>query len=425
MHLKTPTPADVAGKTVLLRVDYNVPLEEKNGLRVVVDDRRIRASLPTVQFLQENDAKIVLISHLGRPKTGSDNRFSLTPVAAHLNEALGFPVNFVPDVVGPAARDAVNALQPGQVLILQNLRFHPGEKNNDPYFAQELASLAGIYINDAFSAAHRAHASTVGVTAHLPAFAGFSLQEEVNHLSSLMDNPARPLIIVLGGAKISDKVGAAEHLSKIADLVLIGGAVANNFIKAEGIEVHKSYLEDSPADSSKEGVDYIEFARRLIEAHKTEKVLKDGYIPLPKILYPVDVLAAPDKEASDPATVTTIDISAGPPDTANDQNLAYLDIGPNTIKLYSELLANAGTIFWNGPMGVWENDLFAAGTRAVAQAIAQNPNTTIVGGGDTIAAIDHFGLSGSFKYVSIAGGAALDFLSGRMLPGIEPLIVEP
>jgi phosphoglycerate kinase len=424
MHLKTPATPDVSGKTVLVRVDYNVPLEEKRGAQVVTDDRRIQASLQTLQFLQENGAKIVLISHLGRPVSQPDDQFSLEPVARHLGEVLNFPVTFVPEVVGQVVKDAVNAHQPGQALLLQNLRFHPGEKNNDPEFAKELASLADIYINDAFSAAHRAHASTVGVAEYLPAFAGFSLQEEVQHLAGLMEDPQRPLIIVLGGAKISDKVGAAEHLSKIADLVLIGGAVANNFIKADGIEVHKSYLEDSPADSGKEGVDYVEFARRLLDAHKTEKVLKDGYIPLPKILYPVDVLAAPNKDTADATTVTTIDISAGLPDTDNDQNLAYLDIGPNTIKLYSELLAKAGTIFWNGPMGVWENELFAQGTQHIAQAIADNPNTTVVGGGDTIAAIEHFGLTESFKYVSIAGGAALDFLSGKMLPGIAPLVVE-
>ncbi len=423
MQLKIPTASDISNKTVLVRVDYNVPFEEKDGVLSVADDRRIKASLNTINFLQENNAKIILASHLGRPQSPEDTQFSLRPVAEFLQNDLGLPLEFVPDTVGEQARAAAQNLQPGKILLLENLRFHPGEKKNDPDFARDLAALADIYIDEAFSAAHRSHASVVGVAEILPSFAGFSLQEEVEHLSELMDNPQRPLMIVLGGAKISDKVGAAEHLAEIADLVLIGGAVANNFLKAGGIETHRSYLEDAGADNSG-SIDYIEFAKKLIEAHKTEKVLKDGYIPLPKILFPVDVVAAADKEVANAADIETIDLSHGMEDTPDDQDLAYLDIGPKTIQLYSELLASAGTVFWNGPMGVWEKAEFSKGTEAIAQAIAHNPNTTIVGGGDTIAAIDHFGLSDKFKFVSIAGGAALDFLSGKILPGLKPLLAE-
>ncbi len=418
MQLKLPTPDDVRNKTVLLRVDYNVPLEEAAGGQQVADDRRIQASLKTLQFLLENQAKVILISHLGRPKSAGEAGLSLKPVVDYLKTKLGVSVEFVGDLVGEEARAAVANLSPGQAILLENLRFHEGETKNDPEFAKQLASLAAVYIDEAFSAAHRAHASTVGVAEYLPSFAGFALAEEVAQLSALMETPARPLVIVLGGAKISDKVGAAEHLARIADIILVGGAVANNFLKAEGLEIYRSYVEDSPADTSKENIDYIKFAQDLIAAHKTERVLKDDYIPLPKIIYPLDVIAAPSIDTSASNQTQTINLTSNMQDQDENEQLAYYDIGPKTTQLYQEIVANAGTVFWNGPLGVWENPLFAAGTKTIATAIAKNPHTTIVGGGDTISAIEHFGLAEKFKYVSAAGGAALDFLSGKMLPGL-------
>jgi len=419
MRLNIPQAADVKFQTVLMRVDYNVPLEEVDGRRQVADDQRIEASFKTLQFLLENQAKVILISHLGRPKSTEDADLSLKPIADHLKNNLQQPVEFVADLVGKKARATVAALRPGSAILLENLRFHEGEERNDPKFAQKLASLADIYIDEAFSAAHRAHASTVGVAEYLPSFAGFALAEEVEQLSSLMEAPARPLVIVLGGAKISDKVGAVKHLAKIADIVLVGGAVANNFLKAEGLEIFRSYLEDAPADLNKKNIDYVKFAQKLIKTHKNERMLKDGYLPLPKILYPIDVMAAKNMEITQKEQTQIFDLSSGMQDEEENEPLAYYDIGPKTIQLYQEIIAQAGTVFWNGPMGVWENPLFAAGTKIIAQAIAKNPHTTIVGGGDTISAIEHFGLTEKFKYVSAAGGAALDFLSGKMLPGLK------
>lgn len=423
MKLKLPKPADVRNKKVLLRVDYNVPLRKIGGASSntefeVVDDIRIKASLKTIQFLLENNARVIIISHLGRPKDSTDFKFSLKPVAEYLKNNLKTPINFSEEKITTIQP----SVEPGQILLLENLRFYPGEKKNDPDFAKSLANLAEIYINDAFSVAHRSHASVVGVTKHLPSFAGFSLSEEVKQLSGLMENPKRPLAIVLGGAKISDKVGATKHLAQIADTILIGGAVANNFLKAEGLEIYRSFLEDKPVEISKEGTDYVQFAQKLIDDYKTEKVLKDNYIPLPKIIFPFDVVAAPTIDEKNQANLQFVDLTQNMKDQEEEEKLAYFDIGPNTTRLYKEIIKTAGTVFWNGPMGVWENPLFATGTEQVALAIAKNPNSTIVGGGDTIAAINHFGLEDHFKYISIAGGATLDFLSGEVLPGIKPLI---
>lgn len=422
MQVKVVSPEVVAGKRVLVRVDFNVPLEENEaGIRRVVDDSRIRASVPTIEFLLKNGAKkVILISHLGRPK-GPDPSLSMAPVAAHLDSLLDASVACIADdqVVSPstAARCTTST---APVLVLENTRFRPEEKQNEPSFAAELASLADVFVNDAFSSSHRAHASTVGVAKHLPAYVGIGLQAELEHLTPLLHEPKRPFIVVLGGAKISDKVGALQHLSRVADAVLVGGGVANDFLKAEGIEIHKSYLQDTPADLKKEGVDYVQVARELIDQHRHEKVLKDGYIPLPKILYPLDVIAAPDLETSDPSQLQTLDLTHDMLDTPNDQNLLYLDIGPKTQRLFTEILHTAGTVFWNGPMGVWENQLFRPGTQAVATA-ASECSSSIIGGGDTIAAVATLGLRESFTHTSLAGGATLEFLSGEPLPGIAVL----
>lgn len=421
MQLKTPTSHDVKNKTVLVRVDFNVPLDKDapDGIVKIVDPRRIDAALPTISFLIENQAKIILMSHLGRPKGGSDPKLSLRPIYEYLKNNHSLEIVFVESVVGENVESAKKALRPGQILLLENLRFDEREKKNDPEFAKSLAGLAEVYINESFSVSHRADASTEGVTHYLPSFAGIRLNEEVNNLSQLLEDPKRPLVIVLGGAKISDKVGAAQHLADAADIILVGGAVANNFLKAEGLEIYRSYIEEAGSETD---IDYVKFARDLIDSHKSERMLKDGYIPLPKILYPIDVIAAPAFETTKQSETQIIDLTHDMADQEENTQLLYLDIGPKTRQLYAEIIAQAGTIFWNGPMGVWENPVFSKGTKAIAETIAYNPGHTVVGGGDSLAAIDHFKLSEKFKYVSIAGGAALEFLGGQILPGIKPLI---
>lgn len=420
--LQTPAKTDVAGKTVLVRVDFNVPLTTQDTGEVsVADDRRIVAALETMQFLRDAGAKTVLMSHLGRPQ-GVDHALSLAPIATYINTKHGVPVQFVGSdrVVDQQVTTTIEQLENGDIALLENTRFRQCEKKNNPEFSRDLAGLADIYINDAFSSSHRAHASTVGVAELLPSFAGFSLHKEVTMLTQLLEKPKRPFVIVLGGAKISDKVGAISHLAHSADIVLVGGAVANDFLKADGIEIHKSYIEATPADLQKEGVDYVQVARQLLDEHRSEKMLKDGYIPLPKILYPLDVIAAQNSEVASESDLEVVDLTHDMADTENDKDLQYLDIGPKTQRLFSELVAHAGTVFWNGPMGVWEQPLFSTGTQKLATTMAQCSHS-IVGGGDTIAAIDHFELAHSFEYVSLAGGATLEFLSGKTLPGVGAL----
>lgn len=411
LQLKTITKKDVAGKRVLVRVDFNVPLEKSGGAVQVRDDRRLRAALPTIKLLQEAGAKIILISHLGRPKGAIVPELSLEPVALYLRENLDLPVTFSTDYENPPD---------DSIVLLENLRFYPEETTNDKGFAKKLAKLADIYINEAFSNSHRTHASMVGVSKYLPSFAGLALTEEAGMLANLIHEPKRPFVVVLGGAKISDKVGALTNLARIADLVLIGGAIANNFLSAEGFEIYRSFVEEA---SKKDAGDYVELAKQLIDEHKTEKVLKDNYIPLPKLLYPIDVVAAPSLDTTDADELKTIDLSHNMEDKPEKTKLQYLDIGPKTIHLYSELLAGAGTVFWNGPMGVWENPLFAAGTKAIGRAITTSSATTVLGGGDTIAAAHHFHSEQKFSYVSAAGGAALKFLGGEVLPGLKSLVI--
>jgi 3-phosphoglycerate kinase len=419
--LNTVTAADIKNKTVLMRVDFNVPLKEVRGNWQVADDRRLQRVVPTLQFLLENNAKVVVMSHLGRPKTPQDTRYSLKPIADHIREKLNLPITFVPATIGQEVRDAVVQQQPASILLLENLRFHKEEKENDPDFARQLASVADVYINEAFSASHRQHASVVGVTEYLPSFAGLALTEEVTALHTLMEQPKRPFVVVLGGAKNSDKVGALKNLSKLADIVLIGGAAANNFLKAEGFEIYRSFVEEKVGAGAAEK-DYSKVARKIIKEQKTEKILKDGYIPLPKILYPVDVVAAPSLETHAHSRIKTLDLHTHMADQDESVQLFYLDIGPKTRRLYTEIIAKAGTVFWNGPMGVWENPAFAEGTKSIAQAIVKTSARTVIGGGDTIAAAHHFHLEHKFSYVSAAGGAALELLSGEMLPGIKPIL---
>jgi len=418
MRLRTITAKEASKKTVLVRVDFNVPLEEKSGSIVVRDDRRLRAALPTIELLRQANAKIILISHLGRPKGKAVSELSLAPIAKYLTKELHLPVKFVGDCGGALTKQAMSEQNPGEILLLENLRFYPEETENNARFAKNLAALADIYVNEAFSSAHRTHASVVGITEHLPSFAGLALTKEATTLAKLIHKPKRPFVVVLGGAKISDKVSALTNLAKIADLVLIGGAIANNFLSAEGFEIYRSFVEEA---SKKDTGDYVALAKELLDEHSTEKVLKDNYIPLPKLLYPIDVVAAPSLETTNKNQVKTIDLSHDMADKIEHTQLQYLDIGPKTRQLYSELLSGAGTIFWNGPMGVWENSLFAAGTKAIGRAITTSRATTVLGGGDTIAAVHHFHAEQKFSYVSAAGGAALKFLGGESLPGIKPL----
>ena len=420
LRLCTLTTKAVTDKRVLMRVDFNVPLEKKSGTIVVRDDRRLRAVLPSLELLQQAKAKIILISHLGRPNGRVVPELSLAPVAQYLNEKLHRPVTFVTDCAGPLTQAAVREQAPGSILLLENLRFYPEETADSAQFAKKLAQLADVYVNEAFSNAHRAHASMVGVTKFLPSLAGLALAEEVATLTNLIHKPKRPFVVVLGGAKISDKVAALTNLARIADLVLIGGAIANNFLSAEGFEIYRSFVEEA---SNKGTGDYVAVARQLIVEHKTEKILKDTYIPLPKLLYPIDVIAAPNLDTTDVSKLKTIDLSHDMADHPEKSKLQYFDIGPKTRQLYSELLAGAGTIFWNGPMGVWENPLFAAGTKTVAHAIVASHATTVLGGGDTIAAAHHFHVEHKFTSVSAAGGAALKFLGGEPLPGLQPLLI--
>jgi 3-phosphoglycerate kinase len=437
MLLKTPDSLKVKNKTVLVRVDYNVPLKKGQNDKIeVVNADRIIASLETIKFLQKNNAKIVLMSHLGRPKSPVDTKYSLKPVAEYIKKKLKIDITFLPDltgnvgedIAGSEVRQAIQDLPHGSICLLENLRFNPGEEKNSTKFSKQLADLADIYINEAFSTSHREHASVAGVSELLPSFAGFSLEKEVSTFDKMMSDPKKPLIIILGGAKISDKVEAIANLAGIADIVLVGGATANSFLKAEGLETYKSYIEEASADLKKQKINYVDVACSIIEKHKTEKMLMDGYIPLPKILYPIDVVAAEsiDEKNADKTKVIELTKENGDSESKalldkKQNGLLYLDIGPKTTQLYTEIIKHAKTIFWNGPMGVWENPVFAIGSKKVAAAVALSDAYSIIGGGDTIACVNHFGLEKQYSYVSAAGGAALDYVSGKKLPGLARL----
>lgn len=418
ISIQTPKEHDVAGKTVLVRVDYNVPLEKSRSTIVVKDDKRIAQSIETLHFLMRAGAKVVLLSHLGRPKSPEDVHLSLRPVATVLQKKYHIPCSFLPKITGEEVRTAISELKFGSVLLLENLRFHQGEKSADPNFVKELASLGDVYVNEAFSSLHRKHASTYLLPQKMPSFAGFDLAREVATLQAMLTEPKRPFICLIGGAKISDKVSAIRELAKRADAILIGGGIANNFFKAEGLEIYRSFTEEA-TQAVDTTTDYTKLAQQLIAEHKHERLLKDGYIPLPKIIYPIDVVAAPSIDEKNKNKTELIDLTHDMLDQVEKTRLVYADIGPKTTRLYSELLLHAETIFWNGPMGVWENDLFASGTHKLACAVADSQATSIIGGGDTIAAIDHFGLGSAYSHISTGGGASLEFLSGNELPGLQ------
>jgi len=387
---KTVSDVLVRGKRVLVRVDYNVPLD---GGRIA-DDRRITESLRTINHLRRNGARVILASHLGRPGGRVKDEFRLDPVAARLGELLGTPVRKLPDCVGPEVERAVAAMKDGDVVLLENVRFHAGEEANDDAFARALASLADLYVNDAFGTAHRAHASTVGVARHLPAVAGFLMEKELTYLSRALESPTRPFVAILGGKKVSDKIAVIRNLLTKADTLLIGGAMAYTFLRARGHATGASLVE----------ADKIDLARALMGEAAERKVA---------LLLPEDVVVA-DRFAED-AAHQTVAAEAIP------DGWMGMDIGPKTAEAYRRTVLGAGTVMWNGPMGVFEFPAFAGGTRAVAQAMADSTAVTIVGGGDSAAAVEQFGLAARLTHVSTGGGASLEFMEGRELPGVAVL----
>ncbi len=384
---KTIRDVDYRGKRVLVRVDFNVPI--KNGQ--VGDDTRIRAALPTLQYLLDQGAALILCSHLGRPKGEPNPEFSLRPVADHLSKLLGRPVAFAEDCIGPVAEKAAAALKPGEVLLLENTRFHAGETKNDEQMSRQLASLADLYVNDAFGSAHRAHASTEGVAKFLPAAAGFLMEKEIQYLGQAVADPKRPFIAILGGAKIGDKIGVIRNLLSKADQVLIGGGMANTFFKAQGYPVGDSLVEDEALETAKQ-------------------LLQDGGA---KLRLPVDMVIADRFEAE--AEMKILPVGAVP------DGWRIMDIGPETVKVFEKALEGAGTVVWNGPMGVFEFPRFAQGTFGVAKAVANCGATTIIGGGDSVAAINQSGLADKITHISTGGGASLEMLEGLALPGVVAL----
>jgi phosphoglycerate kinase len=384
---KTIRDVQVEGKRVLVRVDFNVPLADGQ----VTDDTRIRAALPTIHYLLEHGAKVILMSHLGRPKGKVVDNLRLNPVAERLAELLGRPVGKLDDCVGPEVEAAIAAMQPGDVILLENTRFHPEETSNDPDFAKRLASLADIFVNDAFGAAHRAHASTVGVAEYLPSVAGFLMEKELTFLGQALTAPEHPFVAILGGAKISDKIGVIDNLLTKVDGLLIGGGMANTFLKAQGYEVGQSLVED----------DSLDVAREMLE--------KAG----DRLALPVDVVIADRFDAE--ADSKRISVDQVPEDWR------ILDIGPETVDRFERKLAGARTVVWNGPMGVFEFPRFAEGTFAIARFLASLKATTIIGGGDSAAAVEQAGLADKMTHISTGGGASLEFLEGKSLPGVAVL----
>jgi len=384
---KTVRDIPVEGKRVLVRVDFNVPLE--NGQ--VADDTRLRAALPTIRYLLEHGAAVILMSHLGRPKGKISEELRLDPVARRLEELLGQEVIKLDDCVGAEVEQAAQAMTPGQILLLENLRFHPQEEDNDPTFAKRLASLGDVYVNDAFGTAHRAHASTVGVTRYLPSVAGFLMERELQMLGTALKEPARPFVAILGGAKVSDKIGVIRSLLTRVDLLLLGGGMANTFLLAKGYEVGESLVEEES----------VPVAMEILEQAGGKLVL------------PVDVVVA--DAFSENANARTVGVKEVPP------GWRILDIGPRTVGLFEAKLSGAGTVLWNGPMGVFEFPRFAAGTVALASSLAKSKATTIVGGGDSAAALEQAGLADRMTHVSTGGGASLEFLEGKPLPGVAAL----
>ena len=393
---KNVTDIDVTGKKVLLRCDFNVPMA-KDGSGVITDDKRIRAALPTIQYLLEHDAAVIACSHMGKPKGEWKPELSMAPVAKRLSELLGKDVILAKDIVGEDAKAKAAALKPGQILLLENLRYDNGETKNDPAFAKALADLAGaegIYVSDAFGTVHRAHASTAGVAAYLPAVSGFLIQKELEVIGGALAAPKRPLVAILGGSKVSSKIGVINNLLEIADTIIIGGGMAYTFSAAQGGKIGDSLLEE----------DWKGYALEMIDKAKAKGV---------KLLLPVDTVIA-DKFAAD-ANADVVESGQIP------DGWQGLDIGPKTVVLYCDAVKDAGTVIWNGPMGVFEFEKFAVGTKAVAEALSKTDAITIIGGGDSAAAVQQLGYADKMTHISTGGGASLEFMEGKVLPGIACL----
>jgi phosphoglycerate kinase len=384
---KMVTDLDVEGKKVIVRVDFNVPIKEGK----IKDDTRITAALPTINYLLDHGASVILMSHLGRPKTKEDLQYSLKPVADHLATLVNAPVKFAADCRGEIAKEASANLKPGEVLVLENTRFYPEESKNDLEMSKDLASLADLYVNDAFGSAHRAHSSTAGIADYLPAAAGFLMEKEIKYLGNAIADPVRPFVAILGGAKISDKIGVIENLLKTADRILIGGGMANTFLKAQGYEMADSLVE----------VEVLDTAKDLLSRADD------------KIILPIDMVLGNAFDAdAEMKTMTLGDVPAG---------WRLLDIGPLTVQLFGDVILDAGTVVWNGPMGVFEFPRFAEGTFGVARAVANSQAVSIIGGGDSVSAINQSGLSDKITHISTGGGASLEMLEGLELPGLAVL----
>jgi phosphoglycerate kinase len=392
MTRRSITSADVRGKRVLCRVDFNVPLDGTT----ITDDTRIRSSLPTITWLREHGARVVLCSHLGRPKGQVKDEFRLAPAGERLSELLGTEVKIIPTTIGDEAEAAVSELQDGDVALIENLRFDPREEKNDPEFAEALARLGDLYVNDAFGAAHRAHASTAGVAQHLPAYLGLLMQKEVDALGKLLEAPERPFAAIIGGAKVSDKIAVLENLVSRVNTLLIGGGMANTFLLAQGKEVGSSLVEK----------DQLGTAGSIMDQAEAQGAT---------VMLPTDVIVASDIKAGEGTVVAVDEVPA---------DMAIFDIGPETAKAYAEAIASHKTVLWNGPLGVTENEAFAGGTRTVAEAVAKADGYTVIGGGDSVAAIEHLGLADQIDHISTGGGASLEFLEGKMLPGIAAIPEE-
>ncbi|MDD5937477.1 MAG: phosphoglycerate kinase [Clostridiales bacterium] len=390
---KTVKDVDVKGKKVLLRCDFNVPQDKATG--AITDDKRIVAALPTIRYLLDNGAAVIACSHLGKPKDGPDPKLSLAPVAKRLSELLGKPVVMAADVVGPDAAAKAAALKPGEIMLMENTRFEKGETKNDPELAKKMAGMADLYVSDAFGAVHRAHASTAGVADYLPAVSGFLIQKELEVIGVALADPKRPLVAILGGSKVSSKIGVINNLLNIADTIIIGGGMAYTFSAAQGGKVGDSLLE----------ADWEDYANDMVK-----KAAEKGV----KLLLPVDTVIA-DAYAPDAQTKT---VKAGEiPD-----GWQGLDIGPETVKLYCDAVKDAGTVIWNGPMGVFEFPAFAKGTEAVAEALSKTSAVTIIGGGDSAAAVQQLGYADKMTHISTGGGASLEFMEGKELPGVACLL---
>ncbi|MBR2572449.1 MAG: phosphoglycerate kinase [Clostridia bacterium] len=391
MNKKTVKDVDVAGKRVLVRCDFNVPLDaDKN----ITDETRINAALPTIRYLLDNGAKVILCSHLGRPKGEFNMKYSLAPVAKRLSEKLGFEVKLAQDVVGESAKKLAAEVKSGEAVLLENVRFMPGEEKNDPELAKELASMADLYVSDAFGTVHRAHASTAGVADYLPAVAGFLIGKELDFLGGAINDPKRPFVAILGGAKVKDKIGVITNLLEKVDTLIIGGGMAYTFSKAMGGEIGNSLLD----------AERVELAKDMMKSAEEKGV---------KLLLPVDTVCANDFD--NPTDIITVEAGRIP------EGYQGLDIGPKTIELFSEAVKTAKTVVWNGPMGVFEKKEFAVGTLAIATAMAESEATTIIGGGDSAAAVTQMGLASKMSHISTGGGASLEFLEGKTLPGVAAL----